>query len=173
MSTKIKSENGAEYTAVKRSGINRFSEETILRAAADILYKRFSAAPMYSGNSFTTPDSVKQYLALELGNLEHEVFAVMYLDNRHHLIDCVHEFKGTIDGASVYPREIAKSALKHNAAAVIFAHNHPSGLADPSAADIRLTERLKTALSLFDIRVLDHVIVGANQFYSFAESGSL
>jgi len=97
----------------------------------------------------------------------------MYLDNQNHLIRYEELFFGTIDGASVHPREVVKQVLQHNAAAVIFAHNHPSGLAEPSQADQRITDRLKSALSLVDVRVLDHMIVGDCDVLSFAESGLL
>ena len=97
----------------------------------------------------------------------------MYLDNQHRLLAFEELFRGTIDGASVYPREVVKHALKHNAAALIFAHNHPSGVAEPSQADIHITQRLKQALALVDIRVLDHIIVGDAETTSLAQHGSL
>ena len=95
----------------------------------------------------------------------------MFLDNQHRVIQLDELFRGTIDGASVYPREVVKQALHHNAAAVIFAHNHPSGVTEPSQADKQITEKLKKALDLFDIRVLDHFIIGDGEPYSFAEHG--
>ena len=101
------------------------------------------------------------------------MFACLFLDNQHRVILLEELFRGTIDGASVYPREVVKQALYHNAAAVIFAHNHPSGISEPSQADKHITEKLKQALSLFDIRVLDHFIIGDGQPYSFAEHGLL
>ena len=121
----------------------------------------------------SNPGTVRKFLKLKLTEQEREVFAVLFLDNQHRLIEYEELFFGTIDGASVHPREVAKSALKHNAAAVIFAHNHPSGLAEPSQADQRITDRLKSALSLLDIRVLDHMIVGDAAVFSFAERGLL
>jgi DNA repair protein RadC len=99
------------------------------------------------------------------------VFACLFLDNQNRVIQLIELFRGTIDSTSVYPREVAKQALHHNAAAVIFAHNHPSGIAEPSLADKHITEKLKQALALFDIRVLDHFIIGDGQPYSFAEHG--
>ena len=114
--------------------------------------------------------NVKEYLALKLGAHEREVFAVMFLDSQHRLISFEEMFFGTIDAASVYPREVLKMALRHNAAAVIFAHNHPSGVPEPSQADKRITERLVEALKLVDIRVLDHIVVGES-CVSFAEKG--
>lgn len=117
--------------------------------------------------------NVKKYLQLQLATLEHEAFAVMFLDTSHKLIAFEIMFRGTIDGASVYPREVAKLALKHNAAAVILSHNHPSGKAEPSRADIKLTERLLVTLELFDIRILDHIIVSPIETNSFSELGLL
>jgi DNA repair protein RadC len=108
-----------------------------------------------------------------LANREFETFCLIYLDNRHRLIACEDLFRGTIDGASVHPREVVKEALKHNAAAVILAHNHPSGVAEPSHADELITRRLREALALVDIRVLDHLIVAVGATVSFAELGLL
>lgn len=125
------------------------------------------------GDVFNSPTCVRDYMAVRIAHLEHEVFLVMYLDTQHRLIEARQEFRGTIDAASVYPREIAKSALELNAAAVVFGHNHPSGMTEASQADKRLTLRLRDALGLFDIKVLDHVIVGAGPSYSFAEKGLL
>ncbi|MCU7845328.1 MAG: DNA repair protein RadC [Candidatus Thiodiazotropha sp. (ex Monitilora ramsayi)] len=121
----------------------------------------------------TGPDSVKQFCQLHLAHLEHEVFGVLFLDNRHRLISFVEMFRGTIDGASVYPREVAKAALYTNAAAVIFTHNHPSGVTEPSAADKSITSQLVNALRLLDIRVLDHIVVSHDATYSFSENGLL
>ena len=101
------------------------------------------------------------------------MFSVIFLDNRHRVISFEIMFRGTIDGSSVYPREVVKTALKHNAAATIFAHNHPSGDPEPSKADESITQRLKEALALVDIRVLDHLVVGSSEIVSFAERGLL
>lgn len=120
--------------------------------------------------SFTSPDAVRNYLKLKLAESEREVFACLFLDNRHRLIAYEELFYGTIDGASVHPREVVKSALKHNAAAVILTHNHPSGISDPSSADKAITSRLTDALALVDIQTLDHLIVGET-ITSFAEQG--
>lgn len=106
-------------------------------------------------------------------NYPHEVFLTLFLDNRHRLIASEELFKGTIDNASVYPREVVKRAIFHNAAAVIFAHNHPSGIAEPSASDEQITSRLQQALSLLDIRVLDHIIIGTEGDASLAALGKL
>jgi DNA repair protein RadC len=122
------------------------------------------------GEAMSNPETVKNFLRLKLQEREHEIFACLFLDNRHRLIEYKELFRGTIDGASVYPREVVKEALSVNAAAVILAHNHPSGLAEPSQADIRITRRLTNALGLIDIRVLDHVVVG-HERVSMAERG--
>ena len=125
------------------------------------------------GTSIRSPDDTHHFLKARLSNLEHESFCCIYLDNRHRVIQFEHLFRGTVDGTSVYPREVVKEALKHNAAAIILAHNHPSGVAEPSQADERITKRLKAALELVDIRVLDHVIVGKDTITSFASRGLL
>ncbi len=114
----------------------------------------------------------KDYAQLLLAGHDHEVFAVMFMDSQHRIIACEEMFHGTIDGASVYPREVVKAALKHNASAIILAHNHPSGDPQPSQADIHITHRLKDALQLVDVRVLDHLIVGKT-VSSLAEQGSV
>ncbi|HEL3178666.1 TPA: DNA repair protein RadC [Stenotrophomonas maltophilia] len=126
---------------------------------------------MQRGASFTSPVAVKEYLRAKLAGFEHEVFAVLFLDTQHRLIEYVEMFHGTIDSASVYPRELVKEALRLNAAAVIISHNHPSGSPEPSAADRALTQRLKEALALVDMRVLDHVVVAGSSTASFAERG--
>ncbi|MEY6431264.1 DNA repair protein RadC [Thioalkalicoccus limnaeus] len=121
----------------------------------------------------TSPDATRDYLKARLYAYPHEVFACLFLDNRHRVLGYQELFRGTIDGASVHPREVVRQALAINAAAVIFAHNHPSGVAEPSQADIRITQRLKEALALIDVRVLDHIIIGDGQGTSLAERGLL
>ena len=123
--------------------------------------------------AFTAPDIVKNYLTLSLALEEREHFHVLFLNNQHQLLLDARLFSGTIDGASVYPREVVKQALQCNAAAVILAHNHPSGVCVPSEADRGITAKLKQALTTVDIRVLDHIIVGHMETYSFAEQGAL
>jgi len=108
-----------------------------------------------------------------LSSHPYEVFAVLFLDNRHRVLAFEELFRGTIDGASVHPREVVRRALHYNAAALILAHNHPSGVSEPSSADRRITERLQAALALIDVRVLDHIVVGHGEFTSFAERGLL
>jgi DNA repair protein RadC len=121
----------------------------------------------------TSPDLTRSYLTARLRGYAYEVFACLFLDNQHRIIEFEELFRGTIDGASVYPREVVKKALAFNAAAVIFAHNHPSGIAEPSEADKFITHKLKQAMFLLDIRVLDHFIIGDGEAYSFAEHGLL
>lgn len=121
--------------------------------------------------SFTTSDHSINYLRLQLEHLEQEVFIVLFLDNQNRLIACETVFKGTINEISIYPREIVKLALKHNAAAVILAHNHPSGIAEPSMADRRITERIQETLFLIDVKTLDHIVCGHGEYVSFAEKG--
>ena len=144
------------------------SVDQILEAARQAIELK-----MQRGAEFTSPALVKEYLRNKLAGFEHEVFAVLFLDTRHRLIEYVEMFRGTIDGAEVHPREVVKEALQHNAAAVIFAHNHPSGVAQPSRSDELLTRDLKEALALVEVKVLDHFVVAGNQALSFAERGLL
>ena len=134
--------------------------------------RRYLNEGLKRGDSLTSPQETRQFLSSKLRDYTHEVFAVLFLDQRHRVIRFDEMFRGTIDGASVYPREVVKKALEYNAAAVIFAHNHPSGVAEPSQSDERITQRLKEALGLVDIRVLDHFVVG-DEVVSFAERGLL
>ena len=135
--------------------------------------RRHLGEALERGKPLTDPAATRKYLQAKLRDMPHEVFACLYLDNRHRVIRFEELFRGTIDGASVHPREVVRAALSHNGAAVIFAHNHPSGVAEPSDADRRLTVRLKDALALVDIRVLDHFVVGDGEVASFAERGWL
>lgn len=128
---------------------------------------------LFRGPALTSPNVARDFLILELALLEHEVFYCIFLDNQHRIIKAECCFKGTIDGANVYPREVVKRALQINANALILAHNHPSGLAEPSEADRAITRRLIDALNLVDIRVLDHFIIGGVEHFSFAEQGLL
>jgi DNA repair protein RadC len=143
-----------------------------LQAVLEMAKRHFKEV-LQRGNALTSPDITRAYLSAQLRGYSYEVFACLFLDNQHRVIQLDELFRGTIDGASVYPREVVKKALHHNAAAVIFAHNHPSGITEPSTADKHITEKLKQALALFDIRVLDHFIIGDGQPYSFAEHGLL
>ncbi|MFJ5446216.1 DNA repair protein RadC [Methylobacillus methanolivorans] len=128
---------------------------------------------MQQRDILTSPQAVRQYLSLKIGALPREVFMVIFLDAQHRVLAVEELFSGTLTQTSVYPREVVKRSLHHNAAAVIFAHNHPSGVPEPSQADESLTDALKAALNLVDIRVLDHFIVAGNQVLSFAERGLL
>ncbi|MBL4712103.1 MAG: DNA repair protein RadC [Gammaproteobacteria bacterium] len=143
---------------------NIFQEE-LVTAAQDCIKERFQ-----KGETLTSPEASAKYFQVLIGDKEHEVFTVLWLDTKHQVIGHSELFRGTIDGASIYPREVVKDGLAHNAAAVILAHNHPSGSTEPSTADIKITKRLKEALALIDIRVLDHIIVG-DTTASMAEQG--
>jgi DNA repair protein RadC len=143
-----------------------------LQAVMEMAKRHFKEV-LQRGSALTSPDITRAYLSAQLRGYSYEVFACLFLDNQNRVIQLDELFRGTIDSASVYPREVVKQALMHNAAAVIFAHNHPSGIAEPSQADKLITEKLKQALALFDIRVLDHFIIGDGQPYSFAEHGLL
>jgi DNA repair protein RadC len=145
---------------------------TQLQAVLEMAKRHFNEV-LQRGSALTSPEITRAYLSAQLRGYSYEVFACLFLDNQHRVIKLDELFRGTIDGASVYPREVVKQALYHNAAAVIFAHNHPSGITEPSPADKQITEKLKQALSLFDIRVLDHFIIGDGEPYSFAEHGCL
>ncbi|GMR18804.1 MAG: DNA repair protein RadC [Gammaproteobacteria bacterium] len=160
--SKVRSENPAPYL------VEHTDDQAVIDQAIAILDDRIKTT-----DTLTDPDSVKKYLRLKLSGLEHEVFSMLLLDTRHHVIDFVELFRGTIDGASVYPREVVKEALNHNAAAVILCHNHPSNVAEPSQADEALTKRLKDALALIDVWVLDHIVIGGGKAVSFAERGLL
>ncbi|MGD8378280.1 MAG: DNA repair protein RadC [Gammaproteobacteria bacterium] len=133
--------------------------------------RRHLAEALQRGAALTDPEATRRYLSARIRDLAHEVFCCLWLDNRHQVIECEEMFRGTIDGAAVHPREVVKRALEVNAAAVIFAHNHPSGVAEPSGADRRLTRRLTEALGLVDVRVLDHFVIGEGAPVSFAERG--
>lgn len=155
------SDNNGKYKATRA-----LTEKQIMSAAKALIKKKFT-----KGSAITSPDITIAYLRAQYANYEHEVFVCIFLDNQHHIIKVVEMFRGTIDGASVYPREVVKKALELNAAAVIFAHNHPSGIHTPSGADKAITQKLRQALGLVDIRVLDHIIIGGAEQYSFAERG--
>lgn len=141
-------------------------------SAAKELFARALAEDIHNHPiSFNSPDVVKDYLRLVLGGRQQEVFLVLFLDTQHRLIASEEMFHGTLTQTSVYPREVVKRALIHNAAAVMLSHNHPSGVAEPSSADRALTDSLKQALALVDVRVLDHIVIGEQAALSFAERG--
>jgi DNA repair protein RadC len=145
------------------------SKDEVIAAAIRFVEERAT----YTSATLHCARETKDLFRLRIGDREREIFCVLYLNSQHKLIEVDELFKGTIDGAAVYPREIAKAALAHNAAAVILGHNHPSGITEPSSADRRITERITSSLGLLDIRVLDHVIVSTSESFSFAEEGLL
>lgn len=158
-----------EFCAEKGLGEAKYVQ---LQAVLEIA-RRHLRETLEAGDALRNPQTTREYLIMKLRGLEHEVFAALFLDHQHQVIAYVELAQGSLGGASVYPREVVKAALKHNAASVIFAHNHPSGIAEPSGADRVLTDRLKNALALVDIRVLDHFVVGEGAPISFAERGWL
>lgn len=133
--------------------------------------RRHLAEQLQKGDALTSPELTRHYLSARIRDRDHEVFVCLFLDNQNRVIRYEELFRGTIDGAAVYPREVVKKALAVGAAAIIFAHNHPSGVAEPSRADRSITERLRQALGLVDIRVLDHLVIGDGEVVSFAERG--
>ena len=146
--------------------------KTRLRASRELV-QRWLLEDMRQQPVLANPNAVREFLIVHHKGQEREVFSCLFLDNRHRLICFDEVFLGTVDGASVHPREVVKLALARNAAAVILAHNHPSGVAEPSQADELITARLRDALALVDIRVLDHLVVGGTTVTSFAERGLL
>jgi DNA repair protein RadC len=158
-----------EFSAIHGLGPAKFA---MLQAVLE-LAQRALMEKMSKGDALGTSPAVKQFLQLRLGRKAHESFAVVYLDVQNRLLACEELFRGSLTHASVYPREVVKSALAHNAAAVIFAHNHPSGNPTPSAADLLLTQTLKRSLALVEVRVLDHFVLAGEQTYSFAEHGEI
>lgn len=159
-----------EFSLIPGMGPAKFAQ---LQAVLE-MSRRALAEELKQGNAFATPGSVRDYLRLHLAGLKHEVFFALWLDSQNRLIASEELFRGTLTQTSVYPREVVKKALLHNAAAVVLAHNHPSGVSEPSSADQILTRELKQALALVDVRVLDHFIVaGSAQPLSFAERGLL
>ena len=166
---RVSVETGLSVLFVRSScqrGYAPAEQEDVLEAAKRIVHAR-----MRRGMAFGDPSVSSTFFRDMLGGNEREVFAAVMLDTRHRVIAYVELFQGTIDGAEVHPREVVKAALRHNAAAVIVAHNHPSGEVEPSAADRAVTARLKQALALVDLRLLDHVIVGGRQSLSMAGKG--
>ena len=160
---------GADLAGVKGLGPAKRAQ---FEAAIE-LARRSLKAGLRTANALTSPGAVRDYLRLAIAEREHEVFVCLWLDAQHRVTACEELFRGTLTQTSVYPREIVKAALKANAAAVIFAHNHPSGAAQPSQADELLTRNLKDALALVDVKVLDHFVVAGHQALSFAERGLL
>lgn len=144
------------------------TEQDILSAAETLM-----RAKLERQGSISNPQDAGDFLRMRLGALLHEEFHVLWLDNRHRILDCQKLFTGTVDGASVHPREVVRAALAINASAAVLAHNHPSGVAEPSSADRSITQELIAALRLIDVRVLDHLVIGAGSVVSMAERGLL
>ena len=158
-----------DLRAIKGLGPAKRAElAAVMEMARRALAQQMQAVPI-----FETPQQVKDYVALQLGGKLHEVFAVLFLDGHHRLLAFEELFQGSLAQTSVYPREVVKRALALNAAAVILAHNHPSGVAEPSRADDSLTITLRDALRLVEVKVIDHLVVGQGTVFSFAESGKL
>ena len=161
------SEANDRFATLAPTDLTHGEQDSLIRLALQVL------EPTVRYDAFTDAESTKRYLQLRFARESHEVFACAYLDNRHRLIELAELFRGTIDGCTVHPRVVALRALTVNAAACIIAHNHPSGDPTPSRADIRITQRIREVLDLFDIRVLDHIVVGREGVVSLAEEGKL
>jgi len=156
-----------EFCHIPGLGLAKYTE---LQAILEII-RRYLFESAQMADTMAHVSVVKQFLSAKLGGMEQEIFGCLFLNNKHRIIAFKELFYGSIDRSEIYPREVVKAALAHNAAAVIFTHNHPSGDPTPSEADLAVTERLKTALALIDIRVLDHIIVGSNNCISLTEAG--
>ena len=159
----------ADFCRLPGLGEAKYAQlQAVLELARRALHEEISR-----GDALTSPRAVRDYLRLSLAHRPHEVFCALFLDAQHRVLACEELFRGTLTQTSVYPREVVKRAMAHNAAAVIFAHNHPSGLAEPSRADQTLTATLKQTLALIEVGVLDHFVIGADSAVSFAERGLL
>lgn len=156
------------FTGLKPSELNDAEKQSVVMLAMKLLTIKHRA-----GRTLSSPDETRNFLRLRLAEYRNEVFGCLFLDNRHRIIAVRELFQGTIDGASVHPRVVVQQAMEVNAAAMVFFHNHPSGVAEPSRADEMLTRRLKEALALVDVRVLDHFVVSGGESVSFAERGLL
>ena len=167
--TRMCSAGAQDFAAVPGMGLAKYAQlQAVMELSRRALRETLCERPL-----FDAPQVVRDWLRLRLGHLPHETFCVMLLDARHCLIEAVDLFRGTLTQTSVYPRELVKSALARNAAAIAVAHNHPSGQAEPSRADEFLTQTLKSAMALVDIRLIDHFVVAGDQCVSFAERGLL
>ena len=162
-----KTETRAQYAVQREINATAADEDAIIAAALEIMARRMRS----SGVLMDSPEVVRDWLRMRVGGKPHEEFGCIWLNAQHDLIEAGEMFRGTLTQTSAYPREVVKEALHHNAAAVIFYHNHPSGAAEPSRADEMLTQTLKSALSLVDVRVLDHFVVTASACRSMAELG--
>lgn len=159
----------SQFSAVHGMGPAKFAQ---LQAVME-LAQRAIGEQLQAGPALGSPDAVRQYLRINMGRQQHESFVILFLDVKNRLLACDEMFRGTLTHTSVYPREVVKAALAHNAASVMLAHNHPSGSAQPSEADLLLTRALVQALGLVDVRVLDHFVVAGHHVHSFAEHGQL
>jgi len=166
---KLLGANRNEFCAFSGLGVAKFTQ---LQAVLELACRHLDEQ-LKQGNVLTDPTMTLQYLTIRLREYQYEVFACLFLDNRHRILGFEELFRGTINGASVHPREVVRHALEYNAAAVIFSHNHPSGIAEASEADRNITQQLQAALKLIDIRVLDHIIIGDGESVAFAERGWL
>ena len=155
-------------SGLRPADLNDVEKQSVITLAMKVLSIKHRA-----GRVLSKPDETRVFLRLRLADYRNEVFGCLFLDNRHRIIAVRELFQGTIDGASVYPRVVVQQAMEVNAAALVFFHNHPSGVAEPSHADEAITRRLKDALALVDVRVLDHFVVSAGESVSFAERGLL
>ena len=156
------------FKGLTPSELNEVERQSVIELATAVL-----AEQHLPGEAFSSPKETRNYLRLYLADRQNEIFGCLFLDNRHRILAMYELFQGTIEGASVHPRVVVQQALKMNAAAVVFFHNHPSGVAEPSQADEAITRRLKEALALVDVRVLDHFVVSFTEAVSFAERGLL
>jgi len=156
------------FVGLKPASLSAVEKASVVKLALAVLAQRHRP-----GRALTSPVRTREYLRLKFGDRKQEVFGTLYLDSQHRVIQLAELFHGTIDGASVYPRVVVQRALEVNAAAALFFHNHPSGVAEPSTADRAITRRLQDALALVDVRVLDHIVVSAGTTTSFAECGLL
>jgi len=154
------------FAGLKPSELNDEEKQSVMILAMKVLAVKHRA-----GRALSSPEETRNFLRLRLADYRNEVFGSLFLDNRHRIIAVRELFQGTIDGASIYPRVVVQQALEANAAAMVFFHNHPSGVAEPSHADEAITRRLKDALALVDVRVLDHFVVSGGESVSFAECG--
>ncbi|MBY6207473.1 MULTISPECIES: JAB domain-containing protein [Halomonas] len=164
--------NHRKLSAGETAGTYRITD-TVTEAELLSIAKAFARRRLAKGRKITQPTLAFEYLQILLQDYEHEVFSAIFLDTQHRVIQFEELFRGTIDAANVYPREVVKQALAHNAAVVILVHNHPSGEPEPSDTDRRITQHLKEALGLVDVKVIDHIVVGSEGCESFAERGFL
>jgi DNA repair protein RadC len=160
--------SSTDFVRQTPTGQTPVMDSEIVSAALGILAKRIA-----KGSIIKNMEDAKKYLAVRFADLQHEVFAIVYLTSRHAVIACDEIFRGTVNSASVYPREVVKTALQYNAAAILIAHPHPSGICEPSHADELITTRIRDACALLEIRLIDHILIAGNRAISFAELGML